>query len=252
MTVKLSDALSYIQEAAGTLFNADSTVRSVGVGKATDGFGFVAIRNVNAPVTYADAAGANAKLPDFISGIPVHFQNSSNDPESLVRVPHTGPARPGVVSLIPEQQSHRPLVCGLQIQNYDDDVRTGEIGKGFIIIGTLGCFVRLATNAIAILSNNHVVAGQNRGSKGADRIQQPGGATFDPAMYVATLTDFVTLRPSPAGASVAGGTAVLNDVDGGVAALQSNLFYAQNYLPSRTVKAPLGVGTASIGDKVHK
>jgi hypothetical protein len=252
MAVQITDALTKIQEAAETLFDSDPTVRSVGVGKATDGFAFVAVRNIRAPIALAAAVGPKAKTPDFIAGIPVHFQNSYNEPQNLARVPHTGPASPGVGSLIPEQQFQRPLVCGLQIQNFDDDVRTGEINKGYIIIGTLGCFVQLADNTVAILSNNHVVAGQNGGINGADRIQQPGGSVFDPKMHVAMLTDFVALRPSPAGASIGAGTVVLNDVDGGVAVLQNNPVYVQGYLASRAVKAPQGVATASIGDKVYK
>jgi len=45
-------------------------------------------------------------------------------------------------------------VCGLQIENADDDQRTGVVAGGHIIVGTLGCFVRLAAGGLAILSNN--------------------------------------------------------------------------------------------------
>ncbi|MEJ0037751.1 MAG: trypsin-like serine protease [Gammaproteobacteria bacterium] len=251
MTIELVDALSKVKEAAGVLIDADKTIRSVGVGRAADGYGFQAVRNVKAAVPLASGTGAK-KIPRDIAGIPVHFINSSRDPASLARVPHSGPASPGVGSLIPEQQFHRPLMCGLQIQNFDDDVRTGEIARGFIIIGTLGCFVQRDSGQIAILTNNHVAAGENRGVIGADRIQQPGGSTFVAAMEVGELSQFVRLVDSPPGATIVAGTVVLNEVDGALVDLSAGTAHIQNYLPSRTVTSPRGVAAASVGDKVHK
>jgi hypothetical protein len=248
--IALSEAVEKVRNAASVLFDADPSIRSVGVGEVESGFGFVAVRNARAPVPYSAKMGK--AIPDKLDGIPVQFIISQADPSSLARVPHSGPASPGVGSLIPEQQQQRPLVCGLQIQNYDNDVRTGEIAKGYIIIGTLGCFVKLSSSAIAILSNNHVVAGENGGVKGSDRILQPGAATFTPSMNVATLTDFVQLNPSPVGASIAAGTVVLNDVDAGVAAISVGTNYSQSYLSPRTAVPPAGVGVATTGDKVHK
>jgi hypothetical protein len=248
--IALSEAVEKVRKAASVLFAADPSVRSVGVGQAASGFGFVAVRNARAPVAYSAKVGKS--IPDMFDGIPVQFIDSQADPSSLARVPHSGPASPGVGSLIPEQQQQRPLVCGLQIQNYDNDVRTGEIAKGYIIIGTLGCFVKLSSNAVAILSNNHVVAGENGGVKGKDHILQPGAATFTASMHIATLTDFVRLNPSPAGASIVAGTVVLNDVDAGVAAISDGTNYSQSYLSPRTATPPAGVGAAATGDKVHK
>jgi hypothetical protein len=248
--IALSEAVGKVRKAASVLFAADPSVRSVGVGEVASGFGFVAVRNARAPVAYSAKMGE--AIPAELDGIPVQFINSQADPSSLARVPHSGPASPGVGSLIPEQQQQRPLACGLQIQNYDDDVRTGEITKGYIIIGTLGCFVKLPSNGVAILSNNHVVAGENAGIKGQDRILQPGAATFAASMHAATLTDFVQLNPSPVGASIAAGTVVLNDVDAGVATVSNMTSYSQSYLSPRAAAAPAGVGTAATGDKVHK
>ncbi len=233
------------------LFAADPTVRSVGVGALEEsGFGYLAVRNAKAPVPYSVKVGKPP--PDSIDGIRVQFIDSQTDPLSLARVPHSGPASPAVGSLIPEQQQQRPLVCGLQIQNYDNDVRTGEIAKGYIIIGTLGCFVKLSNNSIAILSNNHVVAGENAGINGHDRILQPGAAAFAASTHVATLTDFVALNPSPPGASIAAGTVVLNDVDAGVAGVVAGVRYSQSYLSPRTAPTPVGMAKAATGDKVHK
>ncbi len=112
--------------------------RRRGIGRIR--FGYLAVRNAKAPVPYSVKVGKPP--PDSIDGIRVQFIDSQTDPLSLARVPHSGPASPAVGSLIPEQQQQRPLVCGLQIQNYDNDVRTGEIAKGYIIIGALGCFVK--------------------------------------------------------------------------------------------------------------
>src|SRR4029453_7377328 len=63
--------------------------------------------------------------------------------------------------------------------------------------GTLGCFVRSgASSALYILSNNHVLADENRYRKGG-HIVQPG--TLDggspTADRVAKLTRFVRLEP---------------------------------------------------------
>jgi hypothetical protein len=61
--------------------------------------------------------------------------------------------------------------------------------------GTLGCFVRQRDGVLGLLSNNHVLAGENAGQVG-DPIIQPGtrdrGATPDDT--VASLASFVTLR----------------------------------------------------------
>lgn len=253
MGVELTHALGQVEEAARILFHQDPATRSVGVGLNGDGYGFIAVRNASAPVAFAGAMGAaTPTTPARVLGIPVHYTNSGADPASLVRLPHTGPGSPGRSSLVPEQLQHRPLVCGLQIQNFDDDVHTGEIGRGSIIIGTLGCFVRLADQSTAILSNNHVVAGENRGRRGQDRILQPGSASFASAQHVATLTDFKPLQPSPMGASLMAGTVVLNEIDAGIARLEPGQLHVQGYLPNRIVKPPLGIATAAVGDAVHK
>ena len=116
----------------------------------------------------------------------------------------------------------------------------------------LGCFVTLADGSTAILSNNHVLAGENRGQKGQDRILQPGNLTFTAAQHVATLTDFVALKPSPANARPARGNVVFNAVDAAVAKLEANIAFSQSYLPARAQPAPHGLGTALVGDKVFK
>jgi S1-C subfamily serine protease len=76
----------------------------------------------------------------------------------------------GVEKLDGRTRSHRPLVCGVSVGHRD------------ITAGTLGCFVTIDAGA-AILSNNHVLADENRAKIG-DPIIQPaqyddGGAPDD-------------------------------------------------------------------------
>jgi hypothetical protein len=247
VTVPFEAALATVETAAGILFDGDPSIRSVGVGAATEGFSYVAVRNARTAVPLSARAGLS--VPRQIEGVPVRLLNSFNDPVTLARVPHSGPASPGIGSLIPEQQPHPSLVRGLQIQNFDEDNRSGEIAAGFMTVGTLGCFVQLSNGDPAILSNNHVVAGENAGQPG-DSILQPGSAT--PAAASARLTHFVRLQPSPPGASIAAGNVIFNDVDAGVAALNTGLQHTQGYLPARSAVAPRGVAVASVNDLVHK
>jgi len=84
------------------------------------------------------------------------------------------------------QKKNRPLRIG------------GSVGHFKITAGTLGCFVRAGSGGpVMILSNNHVLADENRGKKG-DAILQPG--PFDggqnPDEKVATLSNFIRLNKS--------------------------------------------------------
>lgn len=182
----------------------------------------------------------------------ITFSDTFGEVESLVLVPGTGPASPAATSLIPEVTRHRPLVGGLQIQNFDDDDRQGIINAGYIIIGTLGCFVRLANGNPALLSNNHVVAGENRGQTGSDRILQSGSTVHDPADQVAVLRDFVVLQDSPLGATPRRGNVTFNEIDAGVAELDQGVAFAQGYLPFRQLMAPSAAAVARVGDRVFK
>jgi hypothetical protein len=82
----------------------------------------------------------------------------------------------------------RPLLIGSS---------TGFLASGFIMAGTLGCFVRSgSSSALYILSNNHVLADENRYPKGGHIVQagtlDGGSPTAD---RVAKLTRFVRLDP---------------------------------------------------------
>jgi len=100
----------------------------------------------------------------------------------------------------PQRDRHRPLVPGVSVGHED------------ITAGTLGCFVQTDAG-LAILSNNHVLADENRAAIG-DPIIQPadsdGGAP--PEDLVARLTEYVPLQ-------IAG----VNRVDAAVAALEDGV-----------------------------
>ena len=121
-----------------------------------------------------------------------------------------------------------------------------------MIVGTLGRFVFLNTGELALLSNNHVVAGENRGVRGQDRIAHPGAGTLPAADQMATLTNYVDVNPSPDGATPADGTVVFNDVDAGAAILKRGVSWHRRYLASRSVPAPSGTATPLVHDRVFK
>lgn len=120
------------------------------------------------------------------------------------------------------------------------------------MIGTLGCFTSTSGGKVAMLSNNHVLAAENSGKRGKDRILQPGSATFIAAQHAARLSDFVALQPSPPGAQPRFGTAIFNEVDAAIATLMPHVPFAQTYLPSRSAKPPMGTAAPTYGDRVHK
>lgn len=95
------------------------------------------------------------------------------------------------------RQRHRPLVAG------------ASVGHFAITAGTLGAFVTTADGALAILSNNHVLADENRADIG-DAVIQPadvdGGSA--PGDTVAQLAEYVPLAPS-----------AINRVDAAIATL---------------------------------
>lgn len=248
MGVSFEEAADHIEAAAEELFDSDPRVRSVGIARHDSAYGYRAVRNSALPVPL----GVGVPPRGQFLNVPVVFTDTYGEVESLVMVPGTGPASPAAASLIPEVQRHRPLVGGLQIQNFDDDSRQGVIISGFIIIGTLGCFVRLADGDPAMLSNNHVVAGENRGLKGRDRILQPGSTAHVAADQVAVLDDFLAIQYSPPGATPRRGGVTFNETDAGVARLEPGVRFSQGYLPFRRLIAPSVTAVARVGDRVFK
>ena len=111
-----------------------------------------------------------------------------------------------------------------------------SVGHFKITAGTLGCFVRgldaKDDKAVMILSNNHVLANENRAKLG-DAILQPGRVDSgeDPADQVATLSRLVRLKKTGA-----------NLVDAAVAALDAGIEYNAKSL------AGLGGSLAGVGE----
>jgi len=128
----------------------------------------------------------------------------------------------------------RPLLIGSS---------TGFLASGFIMAGTLGCFVRSGTaSALYILSNNHVLADENRYAKGGP-IVQPGALDGGrpTADRVAKLTRFVRLQ--------AGQT---NFVDCAIAKLNTTIQADVHKLRGIGTLAGQRAGSLEVGDVVHK
>lgn len=132
------------------------------------------------------------------------------------------------------QSKQRPLLIGSS---------TGFLGNGFIMAGTLGCFVKsLSSNSLYILSNNHVLADENRYPTGGNIIQ-PGGLDggVSPADRVAKLSRFVRLKPGQA-----------NLVDCAIAKLNAGIAIDTTLMQGIGSLAGKRASELEIGDLVHK
>jgi len=118
-----------------------------------------------------------------------------------------------------------------------------SIGHHKITAGTLGCFVKARTGGEElILSNNHVLANENK-AKAGDDILQPGN--YDggkrPADVIGTLANFVKLKAVSA-----------NVVDCAVASIKSGINTTTGTLGAFGKLAGLGPAPVSDGAKVRK
>ena len=132
------------------------------------------------------------------------------------------------------QTKQRPLLIGCSV---------GFIANGFIVAGTLGCFVKPKSgNTLYILSNNHVLADENRYPRGGN-ILQPGTLDFgNPTSdRVAKLTRFVRMV-----------TGQPNLVDCAIARLNASAVVDLHKLRGIGTLAGLRDGELDIGDVVHK
>jgi len=261
MGVSYTEAEQQLGTAVAQIFDSDPTVRAVGIGRHESGFGYRAVRNAAALFPLGGVINAFAALdvahtiPAQVANIPVSVVDAPGEVRSLVLIPDTGLATPAIATTVPEVGAFRPLVAGLQIENFDDDTRQRTAGKlqpGFLIVGTLGCFVKLANGKTAILSNNHVVAAENHGKKNKDQIYQPGSIQANPTLDVAQLTTFKKIVPSPGGLQPPAAGVTLNEIDAGIAVLAAGAAFQQGYLPSRQLVTPHGTARASVGDRVFK
>jgi Trypsin len=249
---QLADAIAGVKGVAAQLFEQDARVHAVGVGITADGSPvYRAVRNTKKIVAQAAKLTLKAAKTSITAPFPIVFVDARNDAAPLFRMPFSVAAFQGAAAQ-PEQQLHRPLRCGLQIQNFDDDSRQNVFGAGFIIVGSIGCFVQKNGQGPFILSNNHVVAGENRG-KPNDRILQSGNTSFDTGQFVAKLGQFIKIKFSPPNATVAGGDVIFNDADAGIARVAAGLGAKNAYLSGRKgVKPPTKIGVAKRQDAVSK
>ncbi len=253
MDMELRRALAAVEDVAALVFEREPRTRSVGVGRVGAGYGYVATRNVEASVPLSarrDLVGRD--LPQRFHDVPIVYRDSSADPTSLAKVRYQAPGRTGAGHPLPEQCCQANLSCGLEIQNFDDDSRQNLVAAGIMNVGSLGCFVRTASDELALLSNSHVVAGENRGVSGHDRILHAGATAFSSARHIGTLGSYEPLVPSPHGASVLAGNVVYNEVDAGLAVLDSGRKVTQAYLAGRHAKPPGATAPVQLSDRVHK
>jgi hypothetical protein len=132
------------------------------------------------------------------------------------------------------QLKQRPLLIGSSV---------GFVANGFIVAGTLGCFVRPKSgSALYILSNNHVLADENRYPRGGNILQpgtlDGGSPTTD---RVAKLTRYVRLMMGQP-----------NLVDCAIARLNTGAAVDVHKLRGIGTLAGERTGDLEIGDVVHK
>ena len=113
-----------LDDAVATLFDADPQIQAVGIARHERQFGFKAVKNI-ARIVPAAAARNARRTPRSIKKVPVVIEDVTADVEPHLMTPH-----PLAASFVPEQQQRRPLACGLQIQNVDDDDRQRGGGPG--------------------------------------------------------------------------------------------------------------------------
>ena len=251
MGVPFAVAQNKIKDAAVEVFDSDVRVHSLGITTDEAGsFKYEAVRNEAKVVPMA----ASKQSLKEVNGIPIQYRRAEFDIRAELKLPAGGPGSPGASSFVPERRKHNPLHMGFQIQNFDDNDREGILGQGFITIGTLGCFVKLDGGEMALLSNNHVIAGENDGQRSTDRITQPGAGNHADVVnqHVATLNNFADIHHSPAGARPMTGNVVYNVLDAGIATLEANVNFSASYLPLRRRPSPIGFAIAHKNDEVFK
>lgn len=237
MGEELQAALENVDDAAFAIFSQDSATRSVGIGLVQGTLSLIVVRNTSAPRT------APFQPLQSFRGLPVNYEECRRDPIALHALPAGQP--------IPERARHRPLVCGLEIQNLDQGLREGLSDGEESNNGSLGCFVHFRDGAVGFVSNNHVIGGENRAVTG-DRIVQPSTDQEREPQMVATLRHLVPLVFSrPTTVFNSNGRAP-NVVDAAAAALNPDQQFQQCYLPGRKGTPPRVLGAASLGLRVHK
>lgn len=228
-----------VQLAAREIAAQDPDVHTVGL---TLRRGRPVLRAVRRTTLRAQAT----KLPRHVEGLPLRVEEAMHPLVPLYKIP----GAQAQAATLPEQEQQRPLTLGLQVQNIDHDMRGGATGSGYRTVGTLGCFV-LRGGAVQMLSNNHVLAGENQAHLG-DRIQQPGALELVLEQVVAELSAFVPLTFTPEGQLGLGMDEGVNFVDAAIARLTAGVDHLRAYLPHHPVRAPGTVREPQLGERVYK
>jgi hypothetical protein len=128
----------------------------------------------------------------------------------------------------------RPLLMGASV---------GYLATAYNMAGTLGCFVsRKGTSGLHILSNNHVLADENRYHIGKPIVQPGTLDQGDPvADRVAKLTAFIKLKPTGA-----------NHVDCAIAKLNAGIEPDTSKLKGLGQLSGVRAAALDIQDAVHK
>jgi hypothetical protein len=242
-----TDCVRELELAAAELFAMDPQIMSVGIGSVPGGHGFRVVRRQTANVRALRQLDART-LAAGVRGIVIDLHDVCGPVRPQVQL-RSGTLDQGEPELA-EQARSRPLCPGLQLQNWDCDAREGLIAADCVEVGSLGMLLAHGERTL-LLSNNHVLAGQNRAQLG-DRIAQPGGEQLDDRDAIARLERFVELRTSPIGAHVRWGNVNWNRVDAAVAAVSPKLACEPGFLPHHQLPALRRVGTPKLGDEVFK
>jgi hypothetical protein len=241
------DCVREFEFAAAELFAMDPQIMSVGIGSMPGGHGFRVVRQQTAKIRALRKLDAHT-IALGVRGIAIDVHEVENRVRPQVKL-HSSTLALGGPTL-PEQVRQRPLCAGLQLQNWDCDARDGVLAAECVEVGSLGMLLEHDGRAL-LLSNNHVLAGQNQAQLG-DRIAQAGGEQLDVDDAIARLEGFVELRPSPSGTHPRWGNVIWNRVDAAVASVSPKLAWQRGFLSHHQLPALRGVATAMLGDEVFK
>ena len=237
------------ERAADLLVAMDPQIVSVGIARMPGGYGYRVLRWRPPGVCALTELGA-AEVRAGVWGVPFELREAAAPLRPLVELSASSIGPGASQAMVPEQGHHRPVCAGLQLQNHDCDQRMGLLAAGRMEVGSLGMVFERGGETF-ILSNNHVLAGQNRGQLG-DRIAQPGGLQLGADEVVARLERIVRLEPSPANAHPRFANVVWNRVDAALAKLRRGLDWQPGFLVHHRLP-PLGRhATPMLGESVFK
>ena len=234
--------------AAEVLDEMDPQITSIGITQIADGHGYRVLRRRRPGVRALREL--DAKRPPVVRGVPLVVVEAHADLRPLVELAISSFGASASRTMVHEQDLQRPLCAGLQLQNWDCDQRLGRIASGHVEVGSLGLFVRAREHAY-LVSNNHVLAGQNHGQIG-DRILQCGGPTLSQDQVVARLERFVPLEVSPTHAHPRLGNVRYNRVDAAMATLAAGIGWAPGYLAHHQLPTIGRRATPTLGETVFK